>query len=82
MRFPNPVRFIRSMWRSFLRWRRGDRVIASPEVQSVRKGKCLICPHYSPVARQCLLCTCFTDLKVLFADESCPDKRWKKETLQ
>jgi hypothetical protein len=66
---------------AFWRWLRGERVIVPTEVQDERSKKCHNgCPHYDPDADQCLLCTCFVALKVLFADEKCPAKprRWKK----
>lgn len=78
MKIPNPFRFLASMWGSFQRWRRGERVIAPSEAQEERRGKCQVCPHR--IGAQCGLCLCFVELKVLFAGESCPDKpkRWQK----
>lgn len=55
-----------------------DPVLATPEVQSIREVRCLNCPHH--VEGQCSLCTCVVSMKTIFATESCPAGRWKKQT--
>jgi hypothetical protein len=88
MKFPNPIRFLAAMALAFWRWVRRERVIVPEEVQIERELTCHHrCPHYDPAADQCPLCTCFVTLKVMFADEKCPDKprrwkKWKEDPLQ
>jgi hypothetical protein len=55
-------------------------VIADNRTQAIREARCQLCPHFDH--GQCKLCTCFVDLKVIFATEECPalPKRWKRQT--
>ena len=55
-----------------------DPVLATPAVQSVREVRCLNCGWHSE--GQCTHCTCVVSLKTMFATESCPAGRWKKQT--
>jgi hypothetical protein len=80
--FPNPVRFARALWRVLVTWINGGKVIAPPEEQHKRRFECSVCTHHED--GQCKLCTCFTEMKVIFATEECPDRppRWKKMSFK
>lgn len=76
---PNPITFAVSVWRAFIYWARFGRLEASPTEISRRRHLCDICVHLSDLTRQCDICTCFVDAKILLRSEFCPNGRWKRE---
>jgi hypothetical protein len=64
-------------WRA-LWWKlRGREVIVPSDVHDERLVECENgCEWFDPMDRQCLDCTCFVDLKVWVAGESCPRGKW------
>ena len=77
VRFPNPITFIRSMFRHGWANVRGYHVIASPGVQEYRFKQCRKCEHNDE--GQCQLCSCLVLAKTIMAMETCPDRRWSAE---
>lgn len=71
---PNALRALGRLIRGI--FFRPEPVIVEPEVQDARLQKCNECEFLVPDCRQCVLCTCFVDVKVLLSTESCPKKRW------
>ena len=55
---------------------RREAVIVAPDVQDARLARCNECEFLVPDCRQCVVCTCFVDVKVMLSTESCPKKRW------
>jgi hypothetical protein len=76
MRFPNPLAFIRALWRTLSLGLRGNRMLVRESVRQHRLKQCESCPHFDPSIRQCNRCTCFADLKAELTAETCPDDRW------
>lgn len=75
LRFPNPIRFLRSMGEAASRLFRGRKVMADPDTVDVRREICGHCGHN--LNGQCDICTCHIGLKTLFKHEKCPLERWK-----
>ena len=69
MRFPNPLTFLRALFRFA---RRPE--VAAPHVVNIREARCQLCPFYD--AGQCQVCTCAVSVKVILATESCPAGKW------
>lgn len=70
MIFPNPVTFIRAVFRSTVAKRRGYDLLATEEEQESRWIHCLPCPY--KIGEQCKLCTCFLHAKIMLTQEECP----------
>lgn len=45
----------------------------SKEIKETRLKLCLSCPHLTKITRQCQLCGCFIDVKVLYSKSECPN---------
>lgn len=82
MRFPRMDKFARSMLTVLWRWIKGEPCIVPPAVQGVREMQCWgkreagLAPCPANENGQCQDCTCLVPLKVLFAHEACPRKKW------
>lgn len=74
---PNPFRFAWAVLRSFWRFVRGQRVVVPDRISESRLSECRK-PCEFLIGDQCRLCTCFVDMKTLFADESCQARKWPK----
>jgi hypothetical protein len=50
------------------------------EDRKIRLDICTACPHFKKISRQCGICGCFLDAKVIYADSECADNppRWSK----
>jgi hypothetical protein len=75
MIFPNPVRFLATIGRTFWARLAGYRVLLTPEEQDNRLVACEVCEELTE-SRQCRVCTCFVDAKTALAPERCPLGRW------
>ncbi len=75
---PNLLRSLSRISRSALG---RQRVIASKDVLDGRIDRCITCAMFEASSRQCRKCTCFVDVKTLFAPESCPLKKWGPQTF-
>lgn len=53
----------------------GFRVLATEDEQEQRLNECEDCVELT-TERQCRVCTCFIDAKVILATEGCPKKLW------
>ena len=52
-------------------------VLVPEDIAEYRKRICVKqCTWYDPDTGQCMVCTCFVDLKVALATERCPKGRW------
>ena len=71
----------KSIFRTLRYLMSGARVMAPEEVFKERLDICRACPKN--FQGQCQVCTCFTDIKALFAGEKCPDQpsRWNRLTF-
>jgi hypothetical protein len=80
VKIPNPIRFVKSMWTALRRLVKREPVVVPEIVQIAREAQCHKCPLYNPTCDQCIKCSCFVSLKILFAHEQCADRprRWKK----
>lgn len=67
---PRISKFFVALWR----WLRGGARLAVPATQQRRRGICGNCALN--FKGQCLDCTCFIALKIKFATERCPLKKW------
>jgi len=55
-------------------------IIASTDVIDERRRRCSECVNYDAHRGQCLVCTCFANVKTLLATEKCPVKVWGRQT--
>lgn len=76
MIFPNPIRFLVSVWRAFLGSLRGEDPLAPHTIVAARQRECNRCP-YLLESGQCFQCTCFVSIKQQFRAEECPLGRWR-----
>lgn len=81
MKFPNPFRFFKSVVKSLILFIQDEKVFVTEEVSSARLKRCQRCYRFEPEFRQCLECSCFVDLKVQLAAESCPKGFWRPVAL-
>lgn len=77
MKFPNPVRFVRSIFGDLLYWWRYGRFMAREETIEWRLRVCGACPHL--IDGQCQRCSCFVRLKTQLAGERCDLDYWSEE---
>jgi predicted anti-sigma-YlaC factor YlaD len=77
MIFPRLDRLIVAGFRA-LWWKlRGWDLVVPWEVHEKRIAECENCRQwFCPMARQCLQCTCFVDIKTWVAPETCPAGKW------
>lgn len=54
---------------------RGFRVLVTPDEQTRRLNECENCDQLTRT-RQCQVCKCFVDEKILLTTEKCPLKKW------
>lgn len=77
MIFPNPFRFLSSVFFSLWGRFRGYQILATDTEAAARIETCWKCEHleqgWEP---QCRLCTCFIDAKAMLLLEQCPKKKW------
>ena len=73
MRIPNPLRFLRAMWRAAFA---KQPVQVNEVTREWRRRTCEACPAYDPNFSQCNRCGCFVPLKIELSTESCPDGHW------
>lgn len=78
MIFPSITNACKSLLGLTLALFRREPVLASEEVLNERLETCYPCKHYCPASGQCLICTCFVELKAQIEHEKCPKKKWKR----
>jgi hypothetical protein len=77
MKFPNPFRFISSMFFSLWGKLRGFDVMVPGDIYVERLETCRNCEYLiRGWEDQCSECTCFVDAKALLALEECPRRKW------
>ena len=76
VKFSSPFRFLWAVWRSSLALVRRKPVFVNDLLRDLRKKACARCEAFDPQTRQCKVCTCFVDIKVLLSSETCPKGRW------
>lgn len=82
MKFPRVDRFIWSMLVVLCRWATRKPCLVPGVVQGVRETQCWgkreagLAPCPANENGQCQDCTCLIPLKVMFAHEECPRKKW------
>lgn len=83
IRWDSPVIFAKAVARTVKYVLQGRPVITPREIRDERMARCEVCPHRDPLNGQCLLCTCFVDVKTYLSAEECPDvpPRWNRLTF-
>lgn len=76
MRIPNPLKLVEAAFCAFIYWFRGYEIIVPGPVEDSRLSKCENCLDFDSEIRQCNICTCFVDAKVVIASERCPKHKW------
>ena len=76
MRIPNPFKFVSATTSALVWWFRGYEVLVTPTEESRRKRICERCFYFDAEVRQCNVCTCLIDAKVVIASERCPLRLW------
>lgn len=58
---------------------KGKATHVTKDVKDFRLKICSDCEHFKRISRQCGICSCFLDVKTIYADSECPDvpPRWK-----
>lgn len=72
--------FWRAVRRAYAAFMAGRKVIAEPDVISIRRSRCYLCPYSTEDFFQCTQCACVIELKTMIATESCPINRWDAQT--
>ncbi len=67
---------VKAAWRSFWALLRGKPVFVSPETADSRLDVCEGCVFFDSHSRQCTVCACFVDAKVMLREETCPNGFW------
>jgi hypothetical protein len=49
----------------------GNAEYVPPEVKQYRLSVCTACSYFKPISRQCGICGCFVDVKVIYAPSEC-----------
>lgn len=75
MRFPNPLTFIKALWRA------RKAVLVDESTLKFRLDQCRACEKHDPRLDQCQICSCFVILKAQLSTEDCPIGRWKRSKL-
>lgn len=57
----------------------GKKAIAGKKSRETRTEICEGCQFFDTQQRTCLVCGCYTDLKVLMATEACPAGKWGRD---
>jgi hypothetical protein len=50
--------------------------VASPELAADRLAICRACPQFEAGNSSCRVCGCAMEVKVTWADQTCPENRW------
>jgi hypothetical protein len=66
-----PIHASKAVWSKIKRVVRREPLTVPVIEQERRKGICRSCDKFIQRTSQCSICTCFIDLKVVFADEKC-----------
>jgi hypothetical protein len=76
MKIPNVKTAVKAACRVVRAKVRGESVLLDQASVDARLAACRKCPKYDAAAGQCLVCTCFVELKAQLATEKCPLHKW------
>jgi hypothetical protein len=76
MRFPSIPNFVAALFGSAREWVDTGSVVVPERIEDERTRICEGCDDFDSRCRQCQVCTCLVDVKVLLKAESCPKNKW------